>query len=228
MMSRIWSNLFLVAGLLLLFVGAAAVLQPTIGVIRGSLLCFVALFLLFLGVIPDLQKLSVKMLGGQITAEARNAIKDARDVAEELRQFAKFFGRETLKLIVGGGRYGGSMTAREKFLNEEAILKFLDEVGLSSKDITDVRSSVSKWHKIDYCSKIALLAQSTHHAYDKKRWDAFWQTWKRTSDRPSPTELRAFLSDNQFDDSELLDWLKDYEHFCDTGTHRRPSAYRDR
>lgn len=227
-MGGFWSHVFKVVGLLILLIGIGSLALPFTDLLRGATICIVGLGVMLIGSMPELQKLSVDLLGGKLTAEAREVITEARDVTEELRKFAKFFGTEALKQIVSSGRWGGAGTLKEKFDNQETLLAFLSDLGLSKNDIQEVRASVSMWHRIDYCSVIGDIVLGKYPQLSQTEWTSFWEKWNGSLDRPPPSELKEFLEQHDWDDPQLWAWFEDYEHYWETNTHLRPDEFRRR
>ena len=90
-----------------------------------------------------------------------------------------------------------------------------------------VQRADRRWTLIDYVRGITGGINPT--ADQRLEWNSFWERWNETLDRPDPATLEAFLQRLGVTlDALQLELLKDYRHFWETGTHRRPDVWRER
>jgi len=224
-----WSILLRVLGLVFLIAGAIRAFQSEAMVLQGTVLIAAALALFFLSILDRLKTFSISVSQLlSLQAETHDVVREARDATSELRSLAKIFGSEVLKLIVGGNRFGGSGTSREIFDRSEKLVGVLKSLGLTDEDISEIRGGTDKWTIIDYCGVISGLAELKRESDTNAVWNTFWSPWTTSFDRPPAEMLRKWLTENNWIDDEILEWIEDYRHFIETRNHRRPEAFRNR
>jgi len=225
----IWAGTLRAIGLLLLGAGAWRAFSNSASLAQGAVLIGTSIVLFFLSALDRLKSFSIsisKLL--ELQAETRGVVREAKDVTNELRSLAKILGAEVLKLLVGGGRYGGSGRSAEIFDRTETLVGVLRTVGISESDINNIRKGTHHWLVIDYCSVISKLADAKRDSESNPIWNEFWTQWSNTTERPPADIVEKWLRKNGWIDNEIEEWIKDYRHFRETGEHRRQDHFRNR
>jgi hypothetical protein len=227
--TTVWNWVLQLTGLAILIAGAWKIFQSTHELWNGISLAGFGVLVLILGMLTEMKKVSFSISNiMQLTAEMRSATHEARDATKELRELSKIFGAEVLKLLVGGGRFGGHGGSREVYDRSTTLIALFESMGLSEKDIREIQSGIRPWLIIDYCKVISTLAEAKRDSSSNEIWNAFWANYSNTLKRPSPDNLESWLKRNNWIDKKISEWLEDYHYFYDKGQHRRPEIFRGR
>ena len=162
-----------------------------------------------------------------IEAHTRDVVARAEIAVSELQLLAVHVAELSLSLVKRQGRWGG-YNDEEQDRIRSSVLDVLTKLSIPQNKTQHV---LDEWHRIvefDY----------THHILGGTRIPSnvppdVLTEWKKLRDGgfaayPSTQELRDFLNKNQYMTAELGEYLKDYEHYSQNRTHRRPSAWKVR
>lgn len=157
------------------------------------------------------------------TREIDKVVDNAKSTLNELKLLTKIVGNTTLSLVQKSSRVGG-YGEDEKQKIASSIKEIFKKVGLSEDD-QDV--AFQDWHRyvlIDYCffllesNKLSPLSQDQDKKIDQLRG-------RIAIDRPSPEEIESFLKNSDSYNSEIKEFILDYEHYAKFNEHRRLKAW---
>lgn len=148
-------------------------------------------------------------------------------VIQNIKRLAKESSRLALASIQFSGRMGG-FTDDYKTRVLADTRRLLKELDVTAEEIAEIESL---WHaavEFDYALWATGLSTVPHDLppslileWEELRGDGI-------EGRPTPQEIRTFLSDANMLTPEREEILKDYEHYIATREHRREDAWRRR
>lgn len=220
---RRWRYAFYAIGIVFLTMFAVVSWQqngPAFVLLVAAALCFIASRLV------DITKFKLSASG--IEAELRDVLADAKATVVQLHFLAEQQAKFTLHLMQSEGRFGGGDPSMKSKMRAE-ILSMLRDVGLSQARIDEVTKVEHPWIAFDYSQWVTRrLTPPTQER--SAEWNAFFHGSSRrgVGYEPSPAELRAFLGEVGTITEDVDEKLKDYDHFVQTKTHRRPEVWNQR
>jgi hypothetical protein len=215
--------LLTVVSLLTLAVALWAGLKGETRVLIVGFLAFATLLF-----IANLDRISeFKATGTGIEARTREVLQRAEVTLNELQALGKQVGTVTLSLVKRTGRFGG-YSDKEKDEIKDSVLRVLKQLGINESELTEVLSEWHRFTEFDYAHFILGGPTIPEGAPPE-----VLKEWKELrhggiNKIPTPGEIRAFLERHGFMTSELQEWLKDYEYYLESRTHRRPEVWEQR
>ena len=183
----------------------------------------IALVLFVIGNASRLVKFSVSLTG--VSAELRQAVREARDLMPELRRLAITALRGTLGNALSAGRTGSSIANTEYDRMRADVLAVVKSLHGSPADIEFILAAERPWVLVDYSLGIRRRAQRLVSPEHDTEWDKFRRQDSSGLKKASAAELRAILERINAIDEELRELLEDFAHYERTGEQRRPEAW---
>ena len=162
-----------------------------------------------------------------IEANTRDIVARAEIAVSELQLLAVHVAELSLSLVKRQGRLGG-YNDEEQDRIRFSVLDVLTKLSIPQNKTQHV---LDEWHRIvefDYTQHILGGTRIPSNVPS----DAVAE-WKKLRSGgiaayPSSQELRDFLNKYHFMTAELDEYLKDYDYYCKSRTHRRPSSWKAR
>ena len=122
------------------------------------------------------------------------------------------------------------MGDEEKQAFEDKLLQNLREIGLSEKEIEEVRKAQRPYVLFDYASFITRGLHDTVSGDKRAQWNEFFSADRRKGIgyEPSPDELQEFLSSIDLMTDEVREHIEDYRYYEQHTKHRRPEEWKHR
>ncbi len=158
------------------------------------------------------------------TRKLDRTVSNAQEAIKELRSLAKIVGHVTLSLAVRSGRFGGYSVEEVESL-KRSILSVYDELGLGEGEKAEALGDYHRFTRFDYV--YSILGDSSGTMYFPDELHAERRTLIELSEDPkcTPETLRNFLEKAGKLSREVIELIGDYEHFCNTGEHRRTELF---
>jgi len=217
---RGWRLLFFPLGALAF--GGAAYALFAFGIGHAIVLVIVGALCILTPRLKDLIRLEFGV--ASVKAEMQQAVADARATVEQLHLLAAELGKQIVRSAQAEGRWGGrSRAARARVTADTADA--LRKVGMSEEAIRVVTEVERPFLHFDYANWVADSAKPPP-AEHRGRWNEFFSEHNAgIGSEPSPEVLRQFVETLGQLSIETGERLKDYEHFHNTGQHRRPHVW---
>jgi hypothetical protein len=161
-----------------------------------------------------------------VTARTRQVIEEASTTIDEVRRLAIELGGMIVQLIHESGRWQTENSSADDDDSEERVIAALRSLRVSDEEIASVRARAAHIHKVDYLQHVSR--RFTHRSGERA---TAWRTLRSDEgwEFPTAAEIETFYENHGFQIDEYeREWLRDYEHFYSTGTHRRPAEWRRR
>lgn len=168
----------------------------------------------------------VALIAEEVALKAEEAARNAEDAVRRVRGVMATLGAEAIISMVTGGRWGGN-NSKDVFLRERRVMEAMAAQDVPDEDVSDIKRVIRPYVIHDYVHWISDLAGAGRPPETNEPWKEFF-TVHQFESPPLPEAYRAFLQGIGVMDEELDEWLKDYQHFFDTGEHRRPRMFMDR
>lgn len=173
-------------------------------------------------VVSNIDKLeSFKASTSGVEFEARKVVQEAKNTVAELQLLAKQVAQISLALVKRSARLGGFPAAEEEDIKDN-MLGLLRKTGVSESEFPAILDQWNRWVLNDY----VLGILGNHYTPEGLEGDARqeWDDMRRSAfgdDRPSADQLQSWLERNGFLDDQHREFVLDYAHYLQTGTHRR-------
>lgn len=163
------------------------------------------------------------------TREVAKVVEEARVTLKEFHVLAEMTASLLIEMTAASGRFGGSSSADTE-QRRSRILSTLKAIGASGDSIRRADSADKHWVSIDYGFGVfGLISASEKCSPELKKLAAdLRDELGSTGVHPGVEAFENILQAAPCDDDEVVNLIKDFRYYVETGTHRRPAVWQAR
>jgi hypothetical protein len=165
---------------------------------------------------------SITFLGNSVKT------REVKEATNELKAIAKSLALVMLESTQAAGRWGGGISWERKQQLREEIEASLIKSGFDPQEINQIFYGWNRWACFDYASVISTYAQKKNATSDTKWTNEHSKKFQKINKPDIPAkagQVRHFMTENGFLDTELEKYISMMEFYETNGRHENSSEW---
>jgi hypothetical protein len=183
---------------------------PSIAALCGAFVTVMARF-------EDLTEFAL----GPLKAKLEKKVNEADEILEKLRDVACVMVDATLTDLCNGTFFFGGMTIQQRLDYKPKLVELLERIGASQGQIEE---ALNGWREVVskiYVGHISKGVDNLNEPELKKKFESRQAEAHSNGGVLRPCDISEIISSSKSHASSIQGWIKDYQHFLDSGKIRR-------